>query len=614
MLKPPPDLDAAQWADKYRYLSAEDSAERGKWVTSRAEYQRGMMAAPYESSVTQTCYMTSAQIGKTAILLNIAGRAIHISPTPILLVQPTIDLAKDFSTDRLTPLLRDSPALKGKVRSPRDKDSGNTRLHKIFSGGYIVLGGANSAASLAGRPIGLLIGDEIDRWPADCQGEGDPWELAKKRTQTFPGAIRIAVSTPTEKGFSRIERLWNESDQRRFFVPCPECGVAQTLEWGEVVWDTDGDGEPVPETARIRCQGCGYEMDDRERLWAVERGYWEATAQSSGVAGFHVNELYSPFSSLSEVVQKWREVKDNPVLEKSFWNLVLGLPYEGGSESLDAEPLLERREEYPAPVPAGASILTCGVDIQKNRIELEVVGWGRGYESWGIEYRVLLGNTLEPEVWRRLSVFLLKSVWAHESGVSLKIATTCVDAGYHSDQVYDFVKKHRFASVYAVQGDKGQPTSWIVKFPDRFKKGAKRGRLNVPIVGTYAAKQNLYERLELSEPGPGYCHFPVSEGYDEKFFGMLTAEKLVEIRGKRRWVLKYGFSRNEALDLRVYNHAALVLAGANWDTYEAQIGKAEKARKTAENKEKPAQKQGVNRKYLRELRRKSRKRGPFGDL
>ena len=335
--KCPPKLTISEWADLYRYLSPEASAEPGKYKTSRAEYQRGIMDAFSDPQVTRIVVMSSAQVGKTEILNNIVGYYIDQDPSTILNLQPTLEMAQTWSKDRLAPMVRDNPCLTKKVKSSKSKDSDNTILHKLFPGGHITMVGANSPAGLASRPIRIVLCDEVDRYPVSAGAEGDPVNLAIKRTTTYWNKKIGLFSTPTIKGVSRIEKAFAESDQRYYYVPCPHCGVYQRLRWGHVKYSKDNIKE-----AYYECEHCGGHLSDSDRYRAIARGYWEAQEEFKGVAGFHLNELYSPWRKLADIVQDFLDAKDKPDTLKTWVNTSLGETWEEAGESVDPDSLESR--------------------------------------------------------------------------------------------------------------------------------------------------------------------------------------------------------------------------------------------------------------------------------
>jgi len=565
-LAPPPNLTVSQWADEYRVLSPESSAEPGRWDTSRAPYQRAIMDAIHDAEVETVVVMSSAQVGKTELCLNLLGYCMDMDPCPILLVQPTLEMAEAFSKDRLDPMLRDTPVLRDKVRDAK-RDSSNTIRHKTFPGGQITLAGSNSPASLASRPIRLLIFDELDR--GEVTSEGDALALAEKRTTTFWNRKHLIVSTPTIKGISRIEAKFAESDQRRCFVACPHCATRQVLRWQDVHWTNH---EPL--TAHLVCAGCGSEIDEAGRQEMLRDPEWRASAPFTGIAGFHVWEAYSPWRRLSDIVADFLEAKKAPDTLQVFVNTALGETWEDQQgEQQEPGALLARREPYPAPVPAGACCLTMGVDVQDDRLEALVIGWGPGEESWIIDAHLFPGDPQRPEPWQALDGLLSRS-YTHETGALLPIMATCIDtAGHRTQHVYDYVAKRQHQRVHAIIGRDGSDRP-IISAPAQKRSGRDIRKVALFTVGTDTCKGLVYSRLKVTEEGPGYIHFPLSHqvgqefraGVDEEFFAQLTAERLVT-RFKagvpiRQWIRTR--PRNEALDMMVYAIAALrLLRGLN---------------------------------------------------
>jgi phage terminase large subunit GpA-like protein len=387
-MKPPPKLTISEWADTYRQLSSESSAEAGRWSTSRAEYQRGMMDAVSDKSIETVVLMTAAQIGKTELVNNVVGFHIAQDPAPLLVVQPTLEMAQTWSKDRLAPAIRDTPALSEKIKNPRSRDSGNTTLHKVFPGGHVTACGANSPSSLASRPCRVILCDEVDRYPISAGTEGDPVALAKKRSATFWNRKLILVSTPTDKGSSRIEAAYGESDQRKYFVPCPDCSETQVLQWANVRWK-DND----PNTVEYICEHCGSCWGDAKRFQAIRYGKWKATAAGDGkTAGFHLSALYSPWTSLSDVVRDFLSAKKDPMRLKAWINTTLGETYEEDGERIDEYDLFDRKEDYGHMLPEKAVVLVAGVDVQDDRLACEIVAYGSGEESWSIYYEEIYGD------------------------------------------------------------------------------------------------------------------------------------------------------------------------------------------------------------------------------
>lgn len=593
-LAPPPKLTVSEWADRYRQLSPEASGEPGQWRTDRAEYLRGIMDAVSDPEVDMVVIMSSSQIGKTEILNNIVGFHISQDPAPMLMVQPTLPMAEAYSKDRLSKMVRDTPALRRRIRDPRAKDSENTILHKTFPGGHITVAGANSPASLASRPVRVALCDEVDRYNPSAGTEGDPVELARARTSNFWNRFLILASTPGIKGISRIENAFMESDQRYFYVPCPHCGRQQRLIWDQVKWKKKTKGKKVirhsPETALYHCEYCRKPWSEPQRLEAVRRGEWIASKpEHAGIAGFHVWAAYSPWASLPDLAKDFLNSKGHPERFKTFINTKLGEPWELRGKQLSPHELFNRRERYKAEVPAGGLVLTAAVDVQADRLEVEVIAWGIGEESWSIEYKVLYGDPGTPKVWDSDLDDYLNEVFEHESGIRLRISCATVDTGYQAEMAYRFCRGRGRRRIFAIKGANtiGKP---LISPPSRNNKH----RIPLFTVGTDTAKQKIQSYMSIEEPGPGYMHFP--ERYDQEYFEQLTAEKQVTNYRKnipyREWVKIR--PRNEALDLRVYNFAALEILNPNFEKIAKIYEK--KAQESGDAGREPAKKKSAARK------------------
>lgn len=540
------------------------------------------MDAVNDPAVREVVLMKSAQIGYTEMLGNVVGYFIDQDPAPILLVQPTLEMGEAWSKDRLAPMLRDTPALRDKVADPKARATGNTLLHKTFAGGHLTIAGANSPSGLASRPIRIVLCDEVDRYPASAGAEGDPVSLARKRSTTFWNRKLIMGSTPTVKGKSRIEDAYNGSDQRRYYVPCPHCDHWQVLRWAQVSWP-----EGQPQDAHYACEECGSVITDADKASMLRAGEWRPTAPFNGVAGFHISELYSPWVTFGQMAQAFVEAKRLPETLKTWINTALGESWEEQGESMDETGLLDRREMFPAQVPAGAVLLTCGVDVQDDRLELEVIGHGAGQETWSIDYQVFRGDpSQDPSkspLWKQLDDYLLQE-WDHESGMKLRIAATGIDTGGHcTAQVYQFCRKRLARRVFALKGIGGEGKPLVSKPTRNNAAGVK-----LFMVGTDTMKDLIHGRLKVAEPGPGYCHFPAER--DEDWFAGLTSEKMITVlihgRRVRKWVKKGSQVRNEPLDCRQYGLAALEILNANLDkvamTFAKRVAKAAEPKEEAE--------------------------------
>lgn len=577
--KPPPKLTLSEWADMYRMLSPENSAEPGRWRTDKAPYQKEIMDAIGSPHVRKIVIMSAAQIGKTAMLMNMLGYYMHYYPAPVLVIQPTLDMAQTFSKDFLAPMLRDTPVLKNLVDT-KSRYSGNTILKKNFPGGHVTIIGANSAAGLAMRPIKVLLADEVDRYPASAGTEGDPLLLAQKRQTTFWDKKTVVVSTPVLKNSSRISAEYENSTKEEWNVPCPKCGHYQPLAWKGVVFDSEDLSKPV----LYQCERCGEKSGELEWKKAGQRGHFVAENPEAESKGFHLNTLASNFCGWKEIVEKFIVANEllkigDPEKMKTWVNTELGEPWDEPGSSLEDVELYNRREIYEAEVPDEVIALTAGVDVQDDRFEVEVVGWGKGKESWGIRYQKIFGDMLKEQVWDDLDAFLL-SGFTKKDGTVLHILSTCMDTGgHHTDHVYRFTKERFERRVWAIKGKGGADVPFI-------RNPSTNNRVKTPlfIVGVDAGKALLYQRLKIETKGPNYCHFPENEeaGYDELYFKGLTAEKMVVRFRKGRsvivWELKdTSYKRNEPLDLRNYAMAALEIANPMLTDAEPGVQKVHKA-------------------------------------
>lgn len=559
---PPPRLTVSEFADRSLIVTSGPLAGT-RWRTDFAPYQRGILDAFHEPGVEIVVLRSSAQVGKTSILLALIAYHVAHDPCPILVVQPTVTpMAEDFSRNRLDPLITASPVLRDLFAPRRTKDASNTMLQKTFRGGALSIAGANSAASLAARTIRLLLLDEIDRYPPELPGEGATLQVAMKRTAAFRGRRRILlVSTPTLKG-APIDAWFERGDQRAFEVACPSCGTCFAFRWRDVRW-TDDD----PMTARIHCPSCDHGLDDAERIASLMVGAWVAQAperRERHVVSFHLWEAMSPFSSLADIVTGFLRARaaqkaGDPSELHTWQNTTLGEPIEPDQgEGLEPHALLLRREVYAAEVPSGACCLTMGVDVQDDRLEALIMGWGPGEEGWIVDRRTLPGDTSQPEAWRELDA-LLERRYRHAGGARLAIEATCVDSGGHrTTNVYDYAARQAARRVYAIIGRDGQRP--IISSPSPRRWG--RGQRTVPLytVGVDAAKALIMARLKVAS-GPGAIHLPQLAWLDDGFVAELTSERLIKTfhKGvpKQQW--RKIRPRNEALDGSVYALAALRL-------------------------------------------------------
>lgn len=554
VLKPPPKLTIDTWADTYRMLSTKTSSEPGRWRTDRVPFQREVMRAISDKKTEKIVMMYGAQLSKTEILMNTFGFYADYDPAPIMFLMPTKDMAQDFSSTRLNDMIMSTPQLKSKIIE--NDNARDTKRQKEFAGGYIVLTGSNSAAELASRPIRILLADEIDRFPGDVKREGDPLNLAIERTKTFWNKKIVLTSTPTVKGQSRIEQEYENSTREEFYIPCPKCGSLERLEWKNIVF----------EDVTHKCNACLERSTEHEWKKNMIHGEWIAGNEEIDpylVRGFHISELYSPFSKWSGIIKKFKESKGDVQLMKVFTNTALGETWEEKFDKIDFIDLEKRRENYDCEIPERVSVLTAGIDVQDDRLEVEVVGWGVEEESWGIYYKVIMGSPAEPYVWDRLDEILDKE-YSYKNGEKIKILCACIDTGGHfTQEVYQYIKPREIKRVFGIKGRGGEGVSYL-------SKPRKTDRVGISLftIGVNTGKETILSRLKIDIEGARYMHYPSNEerGYDETYFKGLTAEVKVTVfdKGVRKTVWKtVGTKRNEPLDIRNYAYAALKIANPN---------------------------------------------------
>ena len=559
---PPSKLPLSEWADSYRMLSSESSAEPGQWVTAKAPYEREIMDAISDPAVSLVVIQKASQMGCTdCAILNPIGYFIDQEPCPILVVQPTIELAEAFSTDRLAPMLRDSPQLSGMVADPRSRNSTNTLRRKTFKGGYVAIGGANSAASLSGRPVRVVLLDEADRYPASAGTEGNPLQLAIARTSAFHNRKVVIVSSPGLKGVSHIEREMAESTCEHWYLPCPSCGFPQVLSWDRIRFSD----------ATHACLECSLHAP--KYRWLAGKGEWRAhrpideRGNKVTTRGFFLSGLYNPWVEwqilITEFVRASRALDEGDIEPLKAWrNTRLGELFEDRGDKVEIDLYSERREVYDSEIPDGVLVLTAGVDVGEYGLHYEVVGWGKGRESWGIEYRILDGNPREPDVWDLLDRAVLDRTFTTSDQKKMRVRKMCVDSGFASDFVYQFTKARQPRAISTKgYGGIGKP----ILLGNSFTKG---NRARLQILGVDSAKEEITNRLTVPKAGAGFCHFPMllndepTKGYDQEYFNGLTAERRIvkSKHGFRTYIWTKRLSqRNEPFDCRILALAGLAL-------------------------------------------------------
>lgn len=573
--KPPEQLTVTEWSDKYRRLSAENSAESGRWKTARTPYLKEIMDAFTDPKVHRIAVVASSQVGKTECEMNMLGYAIDIDPGPIMLVMPTVDNAKDFSKRRIAPMIRDTKPLREKISKAKSRDGENTVLKKAYPGGMLTMTGSNSPASLASVPARYVFGDERDRWAKDAGGEGDPWGLLKARTTTFYNHKMVEVSTPTIKGHSAIEDSFNIGTQEYWCVECPHCHEYNFIRFDHIRFEhhvnkINGKKNYIVDSVMYACPECGCASTEAEIRRAPKK--WIAKnpeAYKNGVRSFWINSFSSPWLPWSQMVLEFLEGKGDPEKLKTVYNTRFGELWEDRGDLEDEDEMLARREEYKAELPDGVLCLTMGVDTQDNRLEYEVVGYGFNGEDWGIEKGIINGKPSEPDVWERLDGIIDRS-WTFADGKALRISLTFVDSGGHyTQEVYEECTKRIGKRVFAIKGKGGEgiPFTGPPSKVNIVKDNKVVGKAWLYVLGVDAGKERIMSGLKVKEVGKRYSHFPsnMEKGYDSNYFSGLLSEKMTYKNNKWVWEKIPGHNRNEALDCRNYANAAFRALNPNLD-------------------------------------------------
>lgn len=581
---PPPDLLISQWAETYGVLTAESSSEPGRWHA--IPYQIAMMDACCHPKIERVTIKKSARIGYTKIIGHVIGYHIHQDPCSILVVQPTIDDAEGWSKEELTPAIEQTNVLRDLVATAKSRDSGNTILRKSYPGGMLHIVGANSARGFRRITVRLVLFDETDGYPPSAGTEGDQEKLGEKRSDTAWNRKIIKGSTPTEEGISRIGRSWNESSQGHYLVPCPECGEHHIRRFRRPSTAIVIRGRELPvalldhETAKWVCPACQASIGHDRHRSIIEAGFWFGEDWEwhretgfaflpgfSGHIGMHIwaGYSYSPNATPEKIIAEYKACKNDKDQLKTFVNIVEGEEWTEPGEQLDHKILMSRAEIFSAEVPDEVTALTCGADVQGDRIELEIVGWAHGFESWSIDYQVIIGEPTQDDLWAELRDLWENERWTKADGSQLRLSAMCIDSGFLPKQVYKFVALCKSYHVYPVKGRAGAYPI-IEQRTVRARRKAKRlkGGAAPEMIGVDEGKMILHRRLQVAAPGPGYCHFP--DGRDEEWYRQITGERRITryLRGgyaAHEWIKVH--TAVEALDCRNYAYAALLLADIN---------------------------------------------------
>ncbi len=516
------------------------------------------------------------------IMNNVIGRFAHLDPCTMMMIQPTLADGEDFSKSRITPMIEATKVLKRIFREVKSRSSSNTIMSKYFTGGRLIIAGANAPSGLASKPIRILLCDEVDRFPDSAGVEGDPVDLASKRTTTYWNRLIGLFSTPTIKGVSRIDDEYMTGTQEEWQHQCPNCKEWHLLTHRQMLSDHETSQRQNQKHVHVRsvfwvCPDCGYKFSESEMKNAPQQ-YWAQNpdAFDTDTRSFFVNCWASPWLSWRDIMKEWLEAEGDPEREKVVYNTRFGESYErkGNFESEDI--FLQRRENYGAELPEGVLILTAAVDVQDNRLEYEIVGWGHGEERWGIVKDIIMGVPDTEEVWNKLDE-QLDRVYYFANGRGLMVARTFIDSGGHyTKYVYAYCLKNFYKQRFAVKGASKPGEPLIAKIS---KVQIDNRSIPLVLLGTDSGKQYIMDRLSIEVPGAKYMHYPVdnsgsnegqgdlvteilqNRGYDSIYFRGLISEELVPHKHNgvivMRWENIAKDRRNEPLDLAVYNLACL---------------------------------------------------------
>lgn len=575
-----PKTSVSVWADNYRMLPS-SSAEPGRWRTDRAPYQKDIMDAFTEKGVRKVVVKSASQVGKSDIMNNVIGRFAHLDPCPIMMIQPTIVDGEDYSKSRIAPMIRATPILRRIFKESKSRDSSNTIMTKYFVGGRLVITGANSPSSLASKPIRILLCDEVDRFPESAGSEGDPVDLASKRTTTYWNRVIGLFSTPTVKNLSRIDDEYMTGTQAEWQHKCPNCGEWHLLTHRQMKPDyIESENKKKEKHIIVKsvvwvCPDCGFSFTEAQMRQAQQRYIIQnAQALNTEVRSFFVNGFSSPWVSWNEIMAEWLKAIGDPEREKVVFNTRFGESYEQTGAFENGEVFLKRREQYEAELPDGVLALTAAVDTQNNRLEYEICGWGEGEEQWSIKKGMILGVPDTVEVWNMLDQIIDRPYY-FKNGNALVVLRTFIDSGgRYTDQVYKYCYSNRRKQRIAIKGAslRGIPLIYRISV-------VKNYGIPLVLLGTDNGKQYIMDRLSIQERGAKYIHFPLDDlnsedtffqqrGYDAVYFKGLTSEHLVQ---KTRngatvfvWEKISNNARNEPLDLKVYNLACMQSLGLNF--------------------------------------------------
>lgn len=588
-------LPTYEWAAKYRLLPSEVTAKAGMYDISMTPWMKEPQDSFDDPEVMTTVLCLPSRDGKTEGILNLIGRTIHTDPSGILMVYPTIDSAKKWAKEFLTPMFEHNSCFDGLISDPAKRDGENTMLSKRFPGGRVSGIGANSPSAFRQVQARLILNDEIDAM--ESGKEGDPITLSFKRADNYNDSIQVLSSTPTIKGQSRIFSWLEASDWRQWFSPSPYCDKWHVMAFENLKWP-----KGKPEKAEYIDPFTGQAWSEEQRRDAVMASEWRPTQKFKGIRGYQKNGMSNLFgykkgykSKYHQFAAEFLDAKHAGTEELKVWtNTFLAKPWEDElGEQVDWQPIYERREDYETdPLPDRVLLVTFAADVQADRIEYEWVGWTEGFESYGIKYGVIGGDTKRMEVWESLRQEVTRE-FKHSAGGSIRMTRGFIDEGHNPEQVRKFCLSllSTGIEIYPAKGigRAGVTEPELVKFnPNKKQSGIKAPTWNI---GVSRAKRVIYSHLTLSPPGVNTMHWPEADGagYDARYFEMLTAERPVTKykygQPYTEFIKPSSSTRNEALDIRVYGYACAISINPSWDGFRRMIDKMASKEKHMELKE-----------------------------
>lgn len=588
-LEYPKILNLIDWGEKHFYLPSETSAEPGKWRLERFPFIKKIaLALSVNSSAREIVVEKAAQLGLTTLTIMWLFYIADVFPSPTIYTQKSDDDIKDFVKQKLKTHIAVCRRLDYILGDKKPRHLSRAYNDHGYPGGYLACGGANETGFIRSKSTRYAGIDEEDTFKCDVSGEGSPVALIKKRQVTFPDSKLFRISTPTLEETSTIEPAYFYGSQEQYYIPCPHCNNIFVIDWEMIKYSKKLDIDNLPVEYFLECPFCGDKIVENEhKTWMLDNGEWMSTKNiedsekplppyivSNEIANpsFQISAFYSPIGHFSwrDAIKEWFEYleKRDIGLLKVIVNQTWGKTFKLLQDSRTKTILYNRREAYKAEVPNEALVLTAGCDIQDDRIELEVVGWGQFEENWSIDYVVLYGDTSikgdnegllpdrTPTVWRLLDDYLQRT-YRHESGADIPIEKVLIDSGYKTEEVNIFCAPRERRRIYPVQGKAGWSKGF---FSCQARRHERYGTIQYR-AHTDECKNKIYAMLNLDSPGNGYCHFPVSNVYTEKYFYGLTCEfrEVKLVRGKRTiaWTNPSG-ARNEPIDCRVYAYCAFL--------------------------------------------------------